>query len=384
MELIDSAESDESAGVSTGAGLHGRLVGPDVTRALALIGVVVMNYHGYLNGGAAAAEPGDGFAARLFDPWTGVLSTRFAATFVLVAGVGVTLLTDRSRRSGDRTAVAADRWRLVRRGAVLYGGGFVLDWIWPGTILFYYGAMFVVAGIIFTLRTRWIATIGAASAIAAALVNWWAVVRTDDGRYPAWLLSPRTLDTRSPRGLLFDTFVNGTHPLLPWLAFLCAGIVLGRRVRDLRLVPTAVCGAGVVAVTYALSHFLTNGHAGDTVRVALLSTSPFDRGLLYTLNAMGSSVFVLCVASHLAQPRPSAVAVRVLQVAGQTTLSLYVLHVLVFNLIVQRWALVRPTGLDTALAFALGFWLTAIAIAWMWHRRFGRGPLEALYRRFGG
>ena len=27
-----------------------RLVGPDVTRAIALIGVVLMNYHGYLNG----------------------------------------------------------------------------------------------------------------------------------------------------------------------------------------------------------------------------------------------------------------------------------------------------------------------------------------------
>ena len=26
-------------------------------------------------------------------------------------------------------------------------------------------------------------------------------------------------------------FVNGTHPLLPWLAFLCAGIVLGRALR---------------------------------------------------------------------------------------------------------------------------------------------------------
>ena len=30
------------------------------------------------------------------------------------------------------------------------------------------------------------------------------------------------------RGLLIDVFVNGTHPLLPWLAFFCAGIVLGR------------------------------------------------------------------------------------------------------------------------------------------------------------
>ena len=71
-----------------------RLPGPDVVRAVALIGVVVMNFHGYLilRGG----DRGDGAARRFFDPWTGPLSTRFAATFVLVAGVGVTLLTRRA------------------------------------------------------------------------------------------------------------------------------------------------------------------------------------------------------------------------------------------------------------------------------------------------
>ena len=71
-----------------------RLPGPDVVRAVALIGVVLMNFHGYLilRGG----RQGNGAVDRFFDPWSGPLSTRFAATFVLVAGVGVTLLTRRA------------------------------------------------------------------------------------------------------------------------------------------------------------------------------------------------------------------------------------------------------------------------------------------------
>ena len=151
-----------------------RLVGPDVTRALALVGVVIMNYHGYLNGIDAAAGSDATLPQRWFDPWTGVLSTRFAATFVLVAGVGVTLLTQRSRTSvgaaagsgaarGDRAAIRDDRWRLIRRGVLLSAGGFVLDWIWPGTILFFYGAFFIVAALLFTLRTRWLVVVGAVS-----------------------------------------------------------------------------------------------------------------------------------------------------------------------------------------------------------------------------
>ena len=52
-----------------------RYVGPDVVRALALIGVAVMNYHGYLIllGGRNDHSTMWG---RFFDPWTGPLSTR--------------------------------------------------------------------------------------------------------------------------------------------------------------------------------------------------------------------------------------------------------------------------------------------------------------------
>ena len=39
------------------------------------------------------------------------------------------------------------RWRLVARGLLLYAFGLLFDFIWPGTILPYYGAMFVVAAL---------------------------------------------------------------------------------------------------------------------------------------------------------------------------------------------------------------------------------------------
>ena len=102
-----------------------RLVGLDVTRALALVGVVIMNYHGYLNGSGAVAGPDGSLAQRWFDPWTGVLSTRFAATFVVVAGAGVSLLTERSRTSTDldtrRDARRDDRYRCIGNGLSLAG-----------------------------------------------------------------------------------------------------------------------------------------------------------------------------------------------------------------------------------------------------------------------
>ena len=102
----------------------------------------------------------------LFDPWRGPLSTRFAATFVLVAGVGVTLLTRRS--IGDRALVSAARWRLVRRGVLLYVIGLLVDEIWPGTILPYYGAMFVLAAGLFTLRIRSLVLVGVTATVGGS------------------------------------------------------------------------------------------------------------------------------------------------------------------------------------------------------------------------
>ncbi len=352
-----------------------RIIDLDVTRGVALIGVCVMNYHGYLiNRGAT---PGDGFWARQFDPWNGPLSTRFAATFVVVAGMGISLLTRRSTAGSDRGAISADRWVLVRRGVLLYSFGFFLNWVWPGTILFFYGAYFMVGAVLFTLRSRWLVLIGVTAALAAAGLKWWVVDRTRQGRPPAWLVQGNAAAHTSPRDLVLDTFVRGTHPLLPWLVFLCAGMVLGRVLPFATRVRWWLTGFGVGCVV--LGYVLHAVLQWDDV---LRSTRPFDRGLLYTLIAMGVALVAVCVVGAAAHATSRSTLTHMLAVTGRTTLSLYVLHVLVFDLVVDWLEWVKPAGLVTSLSFALVFWMVAIVAANAWALWQPVGPLEWLYRRF--
>lgn len=360
--------------ISTGAE---RVIGIDVTRAVALVGVVVMNYHGYLNAGFDGEDRS--FAERLFHPWDGPLSTRFAATFVLVAGIGVSMLTRRSRMSGDRAAAVDDRWRLLRRGFLLYASGYALNWIWPGTILFFYGAYFMLAAALITARDRVVALVGAVAALAAAGIAWFELERRLDGHDTSWL-HPSEPD--SPRNLLLRTFVDYTHPVLPWFAFFCAGILIGRHLHRLAPMRTRLVGTGIGLVLVTSGIALA---APDSPRWQLLtSVNPWDRGLLYTLSALGSAIAAFGIVSVVAERWQSTPPVVALQRAGQLTLTIYVLHILVFNEIVERRGWVGPTGLDTSLALALGFWVAAIALAAWWHHRLGRGPLERVYRRFGG
>jgi uncharacterized membrane protein YeiB len=351
--------------------LSARRPGPDVVRALAMAGVVVMNYHGYLI--LRGARRGGGIADDLFDPWTGPLSTRFAATFVLTAGVGVTLMTASS--IGDSARTVEMRWRLVRRGVVLYAGGLLFEFIWPGTILPFYGAMFVLAALLFTLRSRWVLAVGAVAALAGWLTRWWRFERELDGHDTTWLTNP---GSRSPRGLLFDLFVNGTHPLLPWLAFFCAGIVLGR-VLTLPQWRAVVAGTGITLSAVAA---IVTTSAGTGRRPHLvLSDDPFDRGIVYTASALGTALLAFAAISWIADRFERTPIVDVLRRAGQMSLTIYIAHALVFNLLVDWLDLLRPGSLVTAVSAATTFWLAATALAVAYQRRFGRGPVELLYRR---
>jgi uncharacterized membrane protein YeiB len=113
-------------------------------------------------------------------------------------------------------------------------------------------------------------------------------------------------------------------------------------------------------------------------------TDPFGRGLLYTVVTLGSSLLAVVIISSLAERAPTSPLVDTLRRAGQMTLSLYLLHVVVFNLFVNTLGWITPTGLDTALLFAAVFWGLAILVGAWWNKYVGMGPAERVYRRFGG
>ncbi|NNE11039.1 MAG: DUF418 domain-containing protein [Ilumatobacter sp.] len=352
--------------------LSARRPGPDVARALAMAGVVVMNYHGYL---ILDGAPRDGGALYdVFDPWTGPLSTRFAALFVLTAGVGVTLMTQSSMADPVRRREV--QWRLVRRGVLLYTFGLLFDFIWPGTILPYYGAMFVLAAALVTLRDRWLVVVGALAALAGWLANWWVYERRLDDQPVDWLTDP---GNRSPVGLLIDVLFNGTHPVLPWLAFLCAGIVLGRLLSSngASWQPAAVAtGLGLYVVATIAAASPTTDRA-----LELLSDDPFDRSVVYTASALGTSLLAFTAIAATANRFEHTAIVDWLRRAGQLSLTIYIGHALVFNLVVDWLDLLQPDGIGVALGSAVAYWLVATGLAVAYQRAYGRGPAERLYRR---
>ena len=366
-----------------------RIESLDVARAIALFGVVAMNFHAYLNGFQSMYPTQPSVWERLFNPLTGPLTTRFAATFVLIAGIGVSLFTQRVRASNNRADIQHARIVLLRRGTLLYFLGYFVQWIWPGTILFYYGAYFIIAAAVFAWSSKRLITLGGASIIIAAGLSWWRASQLLDGNNTRWL-SP---SPNSPRNLLIRTFVDYTHPVFPWIAFFITGIMLGRHIHHLSKIRLRLMFASILLMlaTHAANFLFTPSSQivnRDFVLAKLLSTQPLDRGVLFSLGTLATAVVALCLVSFIVERALRTIALRLfvklLARAGRMTLSVYLFHVVFFNLVVHRLHWVGATGLDTALVLSMSFYVVALFIASGWNKHFGLGPAERVYRAFGG
>ncbi len=360
-----------------------RMVGLDVARALALIGVVVMNYHGMISY-ASGDETSSSLIDRIFDIRTGVLSTRFAAAFVLVAGVGVTLLTESARTSGNASHIVDARVRLLRRGFVLLIAGYFLDMSWPGTILFYYGIYFLIAAFIFRLSTRSLVLIAVGTTAVTLGVSTWRRSRLLDGDATQWV-SPSNIE--SVQDMLARAFLGYTHPVFPWLVFLVAGMVIGRhldRFASLGRRPIALFVA-LIATAYLVTSFVRDLDVDDrSILYVLTSMQPDERGLAYIVSTTFLAVLAFAVISRTAERYRSTAAVIALTRAGQLSLTLYLGHVLFYYAFVEWLDWGFGSGLGSAIALALAYWVLAMAFGSWWHHRIGPGPAEWLYRRLGG
>ncbi|MGC9491108.1 DUF418 domain-containing protein, partial [Vibrio genomosp. F10] len=85
---------------------------------------------------------------------------RAAALFVILAGIGITVATNKARIAKEGRSLKQARIRLVKRGMALIVLGLMFSLVWPADILHFYGAYFMLSALCFTLTNRQLASIG--------------------------------------------------------------------------------------------------------------------------------------------------------------------------------------------------------------------------------
>lgn len=359
-----------------------RIEGYDLARALAVFGMVVVNFKLVMG----AAE-----GSTVLGPWlstsAGWLEGRAVATFVILAGVGVTLLSRRAVADGDPRSILRARLRLLRRAFLLVVVGLSYAPIWPADILHFYGLYFVAGALLLTAsnRTLWIA--------AGGFVAGFVVLLMCFDYTTAWdFTTLEYADFWTAEGMVRHLFFNGFHPVFPWTAFLLVGMWLGR----LPLADAAVrrrLGAWA-ALVWGLTELVSQGLVAyglrtwtnlpaDDVR-ALFGTEPMPPMPQYLLAGGGLAVVVIVVCLEVSQRWPESPWLRPFYATGKLSLTLYVAHVILGMGTLEALGRLHDQSIEVALFSALVFCCAGTLFATLWLRRFDSGPLEWVFRRLAG
>ncbi len=377
----------------------------DALRAVALLGIVVVNVAAYRRGVGPSLAAADGPVGGESSPFTIGLAAltegRFYPLFSFLFGWGFAV---QSRRARDRGRSVVGPW-LRRCLALLVLGVLLFD----GDILVTYAVIGAFLLVLQTVPARWLAALGTALVVAQALFTTalvalgaaltggpdgdpLATVRAearqrlaDDAAVYAHgsfldvaRLRVERLVLEVPLGLLT---VGGTVAgmMVLGLAAARAGWVdVDRWPAWLRaaVVPAWVVGLALSVPAAALDADLVLGT--DDPRTAATGW------LGYSL--LGPLVALLWAGAILRLARAPVVgwALRAVAPAGRMSLTLYLSQSLVASFVFNGYGLGWGTevGIGVAVAMAVGFWALQVGLAILWFRAFTMGPLEAVVRAF--
>ncbi|WP_117209849.1 heparan-alpha-glucosaminide N-acetyltransferase domain-containing protein [Allorhizocola rhizosphaerae] len=365
-----------------------RLIGVDAARGAALLGVIAVH--------SLYEANRDGTPTWSFSLFGG----RSAALFAVLAGLGVAFLTGGRRipLSEGKGTVAG----LAARALAIGGIGLALGYTDAGlgAVILPHLAVMLLLAIPLVFLPGWvIAATGALTAIGMPVL-----VHLLQPHLPKPKLRNPTLRyiVDDPLRLLYELCFTGEYPALPWMAYLCAGLAIGRLDLTRRLVTTTLAGAGVVLAVAAsvTSSFLTERYAmariwaaqprsdltgRETAELLALggdgttptntwwwlaidaphTGTPFD-----LLGTTGVAMAVLGLMLLAAQAtRWAGVIQTPLAAAGSMTLTLYVVHIMFIN---------SEYDVFEATTGCLVQIVAALVIGLAWRATVGRGPLETL------
>lgn len=318
-----------------------RVVGVDVTRGLAVLGMFAAHL-----GGAS-----DDFWTPT--GWLQVADGRPSAGFALLAGLSAALL---SGGPHPPASLRRARTRILVRAALIGLIGLAMEALGTpvAVILPTYALLFAAV----TTVLRWPRT---------ALLGTAAVVL---------LIAPPVVQLARAAGLpstsyLADLLVGEFYPALVWVAYLLVGLAVGRsdlRAPSVRRTLLAV-GAAATVLGYGTSAVALRT-VDEPVLQALLTAEPHADTATEVVGNTGVVLIVLVAVLALAERAPTLVAP--VAATGALALTAYCGHLVAIAVLGPEVVYAARTGVLVA------FVMVTLVLTTLWRRRWGRGPLERL------
>jgi uncharacterized protein len=354
-----------------------RIIGYDLARALTLLGMLLINFWVMMEN-------------TPFDPqWLvstlDLIQGRAAATFVVLAGVGLSLMSNSALLNNDAARIRENRHLILKRALFLFIIGMLNSLIWRADILHVYGIYFVIGICLLTVSTRRLFLLSfipiAVSSFFMLAFNFDRGLTYKTGTYSVFWKSA---------AMAWDIFFDGLYPVFPWAAFLILGMWLGRqRLSDPVLRKKILfIGVGLVAfaecISRAVFHLSISGSSLFDPDVLLMwfAIEPWDPMPLFMLSAGGTALIVVIFSISIAQKWGNRRWVLPFVSVGQLSLTLYIAHIVVGSIVLEAMKRFDLTPHLFPIWGTILFYLVALLFSHVWKRHFATGPFEGMMRRF--
>jgi len=287
-----------------------RITALDYARAWAIFGMIIVNYK-------LAMQAESGGAAWL-QAIAGIFEGRASALFVVLAGIGVSLMTAKVRSSVDRDALRQSRSGLFRRAVFLFAAGLLLLLFgWNADILHYYAVfMLIAAGLLAVADWLLVVLFSVVLILSQLFLVLFDYSKGWDSAFHEYM------GFWTIGGFVRNLLFNGFHPVFPWVCFFLIGLWIGRKrwvSREYRLKLLLFGGVGTV-VFETVSYTLIQGTSSVLDREAafyLFSTKPMPPGVFYILSGICSALFMIAVSLYAVDKWQKSVLTEAIIHTGQ-------------------------------------------------------------------
>jgi len=353
-----------------------RIIGYDFARAWAMFGMLIVNF--------TVITGAEGNGPAWLRTFASLFEGRASALFVILAGIGITMLTKRAVNSSDRHVIMESRKNIWKRSVFLFVLGLLLYTLeWTGDILHYYGVYLLLAAFLIAVNPRWLVGLAFGFLVTAQFLQ----LRYN--AFEGWagpVPFMNYADFWTVEGFARNLFFNGYHPLFPWFSFFLIGMWLGRvnlqegRTRKRLLLVSVTVTAMVEMLSKVLIHISTPW-IGTEASTFLFNTGPILPNVLYILSATGTATAGLILCLYITERWANSRMVTAIVHTGQLTLTHYVSHVVIgigFLLLIGR---LTNQPLAFALTYSVCFFAFSIMVSIVWRKKFSRGPIEWVMRK---
>lgn len=355
-----------------------RMVGFDLARAYAIFGMYVVNYNVVFGNYNDTS-----WGSRFLSLFSGNAST----VFVLLAGMGVALMTNRASYTLEERRKL--RTTINKRALLLLGLGLLLFLWWPADILhFYAGYMHIAAFLLFVDKRYYLH----AATFSVVIFHLLLIAIPYETGWNFETLAYQ--DFWTVPGFLRNTFYNGWNPVFPWFAYFTTGMYLGRL--DWTLPETQwkmfLTGLGLFGTTWV---FQTASQVAPINEAAkfYINADYLPPFLPFMISTAGFGLMLIAFFMYISNFLSENAFAKNVAKTGQMTLTHYISHLTIgmifftfitgkeFEGTMNDQLPVHPLVI---FSFAVGYFIASYYFSKLWTRKFKNGPFELLMRKFSG